>query len=171
MRKRQPIPIVALLLAWLVPGAGHAYIGRLTRGIIIFVAISATFWAGVAMGGVMTVDHRQERWWFVAQMFTGVHGLVSWQRQQKVQAWLDNDKYVNQWIPRAEKNPAQLRQARIDKRLADENLALVGPTENFARAYTGVAGLLSLMCIFDATILALMGVTGEKMPHPPSKPQ
>ncbi|MCY2931450.1 MAG: hypothetical protein NTV86_18565 [Planctomycetota bacterium] len=132
-----------MLLAWLVPGAGHVYTGRMARGIIIFLVIGATFWAGVAMGGVKTVDHQAERYWFYAQMVTGVHGLAGWQRQRYAQAAIDKDpmKYANPASP--------------------DNLALVAPVDTVARAYSGVAGLLNLLCIFDATILALMGSSGE----------
>jgi hypothetical protein len=73
--------VIAMALAWTVPGAGHAFLGRPIRGVIIFLAIGAIFWAGVAMGGVMTVDHKGQKWWFAAQMLTGVHGLVGWQRE------------------------------------------------------------------------------------------
>ena len=75
--------ILGLLLAWIVPGAGHAFVGRPGRGIVIFIAIGATFWGGIAMGGVMTVDHQGQKWWFAAEMLTGVHGLVGWQRESK----------------------------------------------------------------------------------------
>ena len=51
--KSKPQPFVALLLAWLIPGAGHVYIGRPKRGLIIFVMIALIFWAGVGLGGVM----------------------------------------------------------------------------------------------------------------------
>jgi len=71
------------LLAWIVPGAGHAFVGRPGRGIIIFIVIGATFWGGIAMGGVMTVDHQDQKWWFAAEMLTGVHGLIGWQRESK----------------------------------------------------------------------------------------
>jgi len=73
--------VIGLALAWVVPGAGHAFIGRPWRGVIIFLAIAAIFWAGIAMGGVMTLDHEGQKWWFAAQMLTGVHGLVGWQRE------------------------------------------------------------------------------------------
>jgi len=75
--------ILGLLLAWIVPGAGHAFVGRPGRGIIIFIVIGATFWAGIAMGGVMTVDHQGQKWWFAAEMLTGIHGLIGWQRESK----------------------------------------------------------------------------------------
>ena len=50
--------------------------------------------------------------------------------------------------------------------LHQEKLSLVSPVDTAARAYCGVAGLLNLMCIFDALILAIMGSTGEPKPQP-----
>jgi TM2 domain-containing membrane protein YozV len=150
--------MLALLLAWLVPGAGHVYLGRNTRGVIIFLTIGATFWIGVAMGGVMTVDSRNERWWFIADMFTGVHGLVSWQRQDHVWNRLLNEDGQAQRL--GQLDPAQ-QQALLDKKLSDAGLALVAPTDTVARAFAGVAGLLNMMCIFDAALLSLMGIRGE----------
>jgi len=133
----------ALVLSWLIPGAGHVYVGLPARGIIIFLTIAATFWAGIAIGGVMTVDPITQRWWFVAEMLTGAHGLVCWYRQHEaVEALVGSGK---------------VHLLELDKRLAEANLALVSPTDTVARAYSAVAGLLNLMCIFDAVILALMG--------------
>ncbi|MCP4375435.1 MAG: hypothetical protein GY794_04585, partial [bacterium] len=64
--------------------------GRPGRGIIIFIVIGATFWGGVAMGGVMTVDRQGQKWWFTAEILTGVHGLVGWQRSNKQLQVLDS---------------------------------------------------------------------------------
>ena len=143
-RTSPPLPYVALFLAWLVPGAGHAYLGRMRRGLIVFVTISALFWAGVAIGGVFTVDYYNERWWFVAEMFTGIHGLVGWHRQR--------DMYAR--LRRVEGDSE-------DEKMRNAGVALVAPADNVARAYAGVAGLLNLMCMFDALMLSVMGVTGE----------
>jgi hypothetical protein len=41
----------ALILGWLVPGAGHVLTGRWVRGLLIFVSIASMFWLGVAMQG------------------------------------------------------------------------------------------------------------------------
>jgi hypothetical protein len=43
--------IPALVLAWLIPGAGHVLIGDLRRGCIFFVVLTATFGIGLAFGG------------------------------------------------------------------------------------------------------------------------
>jgi len=147
-RKFKPIPVLALFLAWLVPGAGHVYLGRTTRGIIIFLVISATFWAGVAIGGAMTMDYQNERWWFVAEMGTGIHGLVAWHRQNQLVERIKNDK-------------APATKDEMDAFLASEGLYLAYPEDTVARAYAGVAGMLNLLCIFDAVILAVMNITGE----------
>ena len=49
----------------------------------------------------------------------------------------------------------------LDQKLQAEGIALVAPADTVARAYAGVAGLLNLMCIFDALMLSIMGTTGE----------
>lgn len=179
---------VATVLAWLVPGLGHIYLGRRVRGIIIMVTMTAAFWTGIAMGGVMTVDYRTERWWFAADMVTGIHGLVSWQRSEQVNREIDgmlmrDDDFLRD-TQSARMNVIRLRNATSDddvkqrdaalvdleqKRntyateiLAGRGLALVAPEDNAARAFCGIMGFLNLMCIFDAFMLARMGVRGEE---------
>lgn len=147
--KSAPIPFVALVLACAVPGAGHVYLGRVCRGVVIFLAIGGLFWSGVAIGGVLTVDSVQERWWFVAEMFTGVHGLAGWHRQRTLYERLGLTRNAGE----------------NDEKLQQEGVALVAPAETVARAYAGVAGLLNLMCIFDALMLSIMGVRGEPAPQ------
>ncbi len=41
--------VFACLLAWLVPGAGHAFLGRRRRGAFFFMALLALFALGVSM--------------------------------------------------------------------------------------------------------------------------
>jgi len=159
-RENRPLPFVALLASWLVPGAGHVYLGRVARGVTIFLVVGGLFWAGMAMGGVMTVDYETERWWFVADMFAGVHGLVGWFRYQRLSAEYSRDPAIGP--PVSSDSPrAAIRRLAMEDRLAADGLSLVYPTDTVARAYAGVAGLLNLMCVFDAVVLALMGVRGE----------
>jgi hypothetical protein len=40
---------VAAILGWLLPGAGHLYLGRRERGVAFLVGIGALFTLGVAM--------------------------------------------------------------------------------------------------------------------------
>jgi len=155
-RRRPPSPLVAMALAWLLPGVGHVYLGQYLRGAVLFVTIAGTFWAGVAMGGVMTVDSVNERWWFTAQMLSGAHGLVSRYREQRV--W--NSLATQAGSRRAGVLTEDVRQALLSER----KIALVYPMDTVARAYSGVAGLLNLMCIFDAVILAMLWGKGTVEP-------
>ena len=46
---------VAMILAYLVPGAGHVYLGRRRRGIAFFAIVTVMFVVGVAIDGSMYV--------------------------------------------------------------------------------------------------------------------
>jgi hypothetical protein len=42
--------VPACLLAWLLPGAGHLYLGRARKGLLLLSAVGALFVLGVALG-------------------------------------------------------------------------------------------------------------------------
>jgi hypothetical protein len=171
-----PLAAVAGLLAWAIPGAGHVYLRRPVRGIILFVCIQALFWSGMAIGGVFTVDPIRQRWWFVCQMTAGASGVVGWylQDQQRKQIVADINKELPEdspWRPFPDRPPLDPENAgwwwtRYTHALADRDLALVTPAGGVARAYSGIAGLLNVLCIFDAIMLALIGKFGEAPREP-----
>lgn len=45
---------LAVLLAWLVPGAGHFYLGRRGRGVYFLVVVGAAIFVGVTIGGALS---------------------------------------------------------------------------------------------------------------------
>ena len=46
---------LAIVLGWVVPGAGHALLGRLRRGLFFFVLIGASFTLGLAHDGRLSL--------------------------------------------------------------------------------------------------------------------
>lgn len=44
-------PVLAAFLAWLLPGLGHFYQGRLAKGFLFLITILGTFITGVYLGG------------------------------------------------------------------------------------------------------------------------
>ncbi len=44
-------PYLSVLLAWLIPGSGHFFLGRRGRGIIIFATVLVTFLIGLLLRG------------------------------------------------------------------------------------------------------------------------
>ena len=127
------LPIVGVL-AWLVPGLGHLYIGDKRRGLVLMVTIVATFWCGVMM--VWNARHRGRR-----EAEPLVHGADRCRRQRADRMGL----------------------ARVDRRggLEDEPGKQACGTRygkqpghwlglDVGIHYTGVAGLLNLLAILDA---------------------
>ena len=57
-------PILPVLLAWLVPGAGHLKIGRLWPGVFTFAAIIPLFVLGMALAGFENVSWERHPFWF-----------------------------------------------------------------------------------------------------------
>jgi TM2 domain-containing membrane protein YozV len=171
----KPMVAVAVVLAWIVPGAGHLYLRKRGRGLVIMAAIALTFWSGVAMGGAMTYYPEADWWWSVADMLTGVHGLAARQHHQWVYeraydiAWREFQAASARYGNPAEPERQELLRQHVEKELQQEGLALVAPLDSVARAYSGVSGLLNVLCIIDAAFLAIMGRTGEPAPQAPPK--
>jgi len=112
--------VLAGLLAWVLPGLGHVWVGQRRRGLILMIVIALTFWGGVAVGGVQsTVQPRARKAWFLAQICAGSHTLATytWGRI------------------RAKEHP-------------DERAGQLA--EEVAIIYTGVVGMLSILVILDA---------------------
>jgi hypothetical protein len=113
---------VAGLLAWLLPGAGHFYLGHRARSLIYFVTISVTFWGGIAIaGGHDTVNPRQRFiLWYLGQLCTGSHALIV--------VGLNHHSGID---PQTMVNPSFM-------------------SVDVGVIYTSVAGLLNLLAILDA---------------------
>ena len=67
------------LLAVVLPGLGHAALGKTRRGVLIAVGVLGLFFGGVLIGGVDVVDSREDRWWFIGQSLVGPTAFaVNW---------------------------------------------------------------------------------------------
>lgn len=44
-------PVLAMVLAWLVPGLGHFYLGRRGRALLFFLIIVVCLWVGCSLQG------------------------------------------------------------------------------------------------------------------------
>jgi hypothetical protein len=154
------------------------YLGRPVRAAILFAVILGLFWSGVGIGGLFTVNPREEVWWWRAQMATGVSGMFSHWRQNL--EYRDIEAAVSDKIPPL-RTPTDRdtyarwlshKQQAEDREMARRDLALVPPASDLAMVLSGVAGMLNLMCIFDAVLLSLMGRYGEpRRALPPAPPR
>lgn len=119
---------LAGLLTWLLPGAGHLFIGERTRGIILMATIAVTFWTGVAIGGVRNTVNPDQRWlWFMGQICAGGHTLAA--------------LAISQAVPTP---PPGLEATRI----------AYGREEEISVVYTAICGMLNILIIFDVLVRA-----------------
>lgn len=113
------------LLAWAVPGAGYLFLGERTRGVIVLVVIAATFWAGIAIGGIKnTVNPGERTLWFLGQVCAGSHALAA----------LGLSRLV------ADPESSGLPPSAV---------IAYGRAEEVSIIYTAIAGMLNLLVILD----------------------
>jgi hypothetical protein len=49
--EKSSVPALALLLGWLIPGAGHLLLGKWIRGLLLFAAIFSMYLIGLGLQG------------------------------------------------------------------------------------------------------------------------
>jgi hypothetical protein len=155
-------PMMAALLAWLVPGLGHYYQGRTAKAILFFVCIMGTFLYGLYLGGSSELGwgravyaswhpgHR--RLPYLCQIGVGLPAMPA--LVQAVRAGKGERPWSKFMAPPCPDSTEQVsdvvRRALADQPTLDElNLKLHRFFE-FATVYTMVAGLLNVLAIYDA---------------------
>jgi len=65
----QRSPVAALVLGWILPGAGHAYAGRWGKAVLFFLCITGLVVAGLVLADGTNILPR--RLWYAAQVCAG----------------------------------------------------------------------------------------------------
>lgn len=133
--KRKPDPLLrtvqAGVLAWILPGAGHYWLGHRGLAYVFFIAITLPFWAGVAFGGAKTsFDPIGNRWLFVAEMCVSSYATIGWLLSMSIGT-----------VP-----PERMTE-----------FVSYYPGADVAQTYLATAGLLNLLVILDAMTRAQTG--------------
>jgi hypothetical protein len=72
---KPPVVSLALIVGWLVPGAGHLLTRHWVRALLLFVSITAMFWLGIAMQGKLylpNLDDPLNALGFVGDLGSGI---------------------------------------------------------------------------------------------------
>ncbi len=70
-KKSERIRGLAVLLAWLVPGAGHVLLGRWRKGLFFFSILSATYVFGLWIVGFKAISWDDNPFYYVGQWGSG----------------------------------------------------------------------------------------------------
>lgn len=163
-------PIMAAFLAWLVPGLGHFYQGRIAKAVLFFVCIMGLFVYGLFLGGNSQLGYgravyfsfRTEEWRlpFLCQVGVGLPSLpacVQAMRMSNNKEVLFNGFMAPPRSTNAMENDPNFHQPTLDDLNHDLNRSF-----EVASFFTMVAGLLNVLAICDA-------LSGPVMPLPTKK--
>ena len=85
---------MAVLLAWLIPGAGHLYLGQTKRGLVLGCMVLATFLAGMIIADFRNISPLDRHpVWGVAHLFGGLMSAVAAIATQHLMIVRDNVFY------------------------------------------------------------------------------
>ena len=161
-------PWIAGVLAWLVPGLGHYYQGRLFKAVLFAVCIIPTCFFGMCLGSSQEIGFARnvycswregdKRWFFIPQFCIGTIAIPA-----IAQSYLVDDGKAPFWDgamspPSLQERPGQLTLNRIILKL--------GGKFELGTLFTVVAGLMNLLVFFDAIdgpILSRKKETPEKL--------
>jgi hypothetical protein len=139
-------PLTTLLscsLAWLVPGAGHFYLGKRRRAVVFFLVVLATFLLGILNEGRSYLMDRDQPLTILATLTniaTGPIELIS--RRATYQT-------VTYVLPDDENDPAAARLLEAMRR----KVRVV--TDEYGTTYLLAAGLMNILLILDAFDIAV----------------
>lgn len=62
---------IALILACILPGLGHWYLGEKKRAVLIASGVLGLFFGGMLIGGIDVVDRQEDPIWFIGEALVG----------------------------------------------------------------------------------------------------
>lgn len=135
--------LVSCLLAWIVPGGGHFYLGKRKRALVFFLVVLATFLLGVVNEGrSYLIDGEQPLTYLAtfANLATGPLELISRQVTYGTLVYR---------LPADESSPEAVRLLEAMRR------KVRSVTDEYGTTYLLAAGLMNILLILDAFDIAI----------------
>ncbi len=140
-------PSLAVLLAWLWPGAGHIYQERFGKAVLYMVCILSIYFFGFAVGGGHVVyasfKKTDRRLPYVCQVGVGIPALPALVQAMRVHL-LKREPWMQGFMA-----PPQNFRANAQDELANWHREYKFKFE-LGTLFTMVAGLLNILAIYDA---------------------
>lgn len=127
---------IAGLMAIGLPGLGYLWFGQPLRGLYVFLGVMGLFFGGILLGGIDTIDRKEDKWWFLLQSGVGPTALVI----NHVHQTRFKDAQGQTMQPDPQRNPGNE---------PPRNLKSVGRVNEVAMLMAAIAGMLNLIAIVD----------------------
>ena len=132
--------ILTGVVGWWVPGAGHWLIGERKRAVIIFFSLMFTFGFGLYIGSIATIDAPDP--WHIVKVIYSLAAHKPPASSMGGSPWYWAQIFFS---------PGVGYIAHLSVAL---HLDSFGKPREIGEIYTGVAGLLNLLCVVNAVYMA-----------------
>lgn len=132
MHSESRINILAPILAWLLPGLGHWWLGHRSRALLIGAGVLGLYTGGLLIGGLDVIDRRGDFLWYCGQVLAGPQTPALQMVRNARPAPDDPDTAVNYTYAQPSFSHAN----------------------EIGQLYAAIAGMLNLLAILDVIILA-----------------
>lgn len=68
---------LAFIFAWMIPGAGHVFLGKWKKGLFFFAILAVTWLAGMAIVGFRAVSFDDNPFYYIGQFGSGITTLLA----------------------------------------------------------------------------------------------
>lgn len=135
-RDSEDLNPVAGLLAFLLPGAGHLFLKKTRRGVMICVGVLGLFFGGMFIGGIDVIDSREDELWFYGQVLVGPVAIA-------VDRIHQGTKIPNPDVPGQTMTPPPGSPQYFNEKS-------IGKMNELGTLFATIAGMLNLIAILDA---------------------
>jgi hypothetical protein len=137
-------PAVAALLAWLWPGAGHLYQGRIGKGLLFMICILSTWFFGLKLANGHSVyasnSNLARQLVFGCQLGVGLPAAPAIVQAVHLRDPKNIEPLFGGFMAPPNDNPDQLSEWNLE----------YGVLLDMSVLYTMIAGLLNILAIYDA---------------------
>jgi uncharacterized protein DUF6677 len=147
---RERFEPVAAVLAFLLPGAGHFFLGERKRAGLIAMGILGLFFGGILIGGIDVIDRREDTIWFAGQALVGPLAFgVDHLHQQYFKVF--DQGQLRSARPGESRDPQGRAIAAAPGQLPPNTKSL-GRMNELGTLFATIAGMLNLIVIIDAAL-------------------
>ncbi|MBC7834967.1 MAG: hypothetical protein H7Y88_07685 [Phycisphaerales bacterium] len=137
----------AMVLAFLLPGAGHYALGEVRRAFLICAGVLGLFFGGILLGGIDSVDRKDDFIWFMGQSLVGPVAFgIDYLHQSQFKVVEPRTGVRRTAIPGESRGysgePVQGG--------SPPNTKSLGRVNELGTLFSTVAGMMNLLCIIDA---------------------
>lgn len=132
----------AAVLAWILPGLGHASLGDRRRGLLVGGGVLGLFLGGLLIGGLDVVDRREDHLWFLAQAGAGP---VAWVADYANASLVASGRF-GEMLEAPHPDPMAPRGTVVE---VSSLKSLAHPNE-MGTLFAAMAGLMNVVAVLDA---------------------